>query len=110
MSKGIEELLQVITKILDERQAEDILSIDVSKNTVLADFFVLASGTSSRHVRALSDEVQRAVSEKLQREPKHVEGKDNDHWILIDYLDVVVHIFDRESRSLYSLERLWQGK
>ena len=100
------ELIKNIVKALDEKKAEDIKIVETAELTIVADSFIIASGTSSTHVRALAGEVEDAIS-KLGTEPEHVEGRATG-WILIDYGTVVVHIFDRQSREYYKIERLWQ--
>lgn len=101
-----EELIKNIVKVLDEKKAEDVKIIETSELTIVADSFVVASGTSSTHVRALAGEVEDALS-KAGLDPEHVEGRATG-WILIDYGTVVVHIFDKQSREYYNIERLWQ--
>ena len=101
-----EELVKNIVKALDEKKAEDIKIIETAELTIVADSFVVASGTSSTHVKALADEVEYAISQ-LGTEPEHIEGRATG-WILVDYGTVVVHIFDRQSREYYNIERLWQ--
>ncbi|MBE6783885.1 MAG: ribosome silencing factor [Ruminococcaceae bacterium] len=101
-----EELIKNIVKALDEKKAEDIKIIETAELTIVADSFIVASGTSSTHVKALADEVEYAISQ-LGTEPEHIEGRATG-WILVDYGTVVVHIFDRQSREYYNIERLWQ--
>ncbi len=101
-----EELIKNIVKALDEKKAEDIKIIETSELTIVADSFIVASGTSSTHVKALAGEVEDALS-KLGIDPEHVEGRATG-WILIDYGTAVVHIFDKQSREYYNIERLWQ--
>lgn len=101
-----EELIKNIVKVLDDKKAEDIKIIETSELTIVADCFIVASGTSSTHVRSLSGEVEDALS-KLGVEPEHIEGRATG-WILLDYGTVVVHVFDRQSREYYNIERLWQ--
>ncbi len=91
---------------LDGKKARDIEVIDIEGLTILADYFVICSGTSARHVRTLAD----AVEEKLEQEgikKLHSEGYDSAGWILLDYGSVIVHIFREEQRSYYNIERLW---
>lgn len=100
------ELALKAAKILDDRLARELSVIDVSKITELAEYFVIATGTSSTHVRALADETEF----KLKQEgilPGHIEGHTAKNWIVMDYGFVVIHIFDTEARSYYDLERLW---
>ena len=99
------ELIKNIVKALDEKKAEDIKIVETAELTIVADSFIIASGTSSTHVRALAGEVEDAIS-KLGTEPEHVEGRATG-WILLDYGCVLVHIFTGESRDYYNLERLW---
>ena len=91
---------------LDEKKAVDIRIIDISKISIIADYFIIAGGTNVRQVKALADNVE----EKLAKEevvPKHVEGYSNAGWILMDYGDVIIHIFNQEDRLFYDLERIW---
>lgn len=101
-----ESLIKNIVMVLDEKKAEDIKVIETAELTIVADSFVVASGTSSTHVKALAGEVEDALS-RLGVEPEHVEGRATG-WILIDFGTVVVHIFDKQSREYYNIERLWQ--
>lgn len=98
-------LTKEIVKILDNKKAEDIKAIKISELTVIADYFVIANGTSSTHVRSLAEEVEDAVA-KTGVQPRSVEGRTTG-WILLDYGDVVVHIFTPSDRQYYDLERLW---
>jgi ribosome-associated protein len=102
------DLAQKIRTILEDKKAKDIDVIDVSDKTILADFFVIATGTSTTHVKALADEVEYLLKEKDNRLVDHVEGFESSRWILLDYGDVVVHVFHSEERDFYSLEKLWQ--
>lgn len=99
------ELMKNIVATLDNKKATDIKSLEITELTAVADFFVIATGTSGTHIRALSDEVQDALT-KMGVEPSHVEGKSTG-WILLDYGTVVVHLFTHDQRELYSLEHLW---
>jgi len=102
------DLAQKIRTILEDKKAKDIDVIDVSDKTILADYFVIATGTSTTHVKALADEVEYLLKEKDNRLVDHVEGFESSRWILLDYGDVVVHVFHSEERDFYSLEKLWQ--
>lgn len=94
-----------IAKILDKKKAIDIVGIETKELTVMSDYFIIASGTSNTHVRALADEVDDEMK-KLGIEVDHIEGRATG-WILLDYNDVLVHIFQPESRQYYNIERLW---
>lgn len=99
------QVLENIVKILDEKKAEDIVAIETAGLTVVSDYFVVASATSNPHVKSLADDVEDEMA-KLGVFASHVEGKATG-WILIDFNDVIVHIFLRESRDYYNLEHLW---
>ena len=94
-----------IAKILDKKKAIDIIGIETNELTVMSDYFIIASGTSNTHVRALADEVDDEMK-KLGVEVDHIEGRATG-WILLDYNDVLVHVFQPESRQYYNIERLW---
>ena len=97
--------LQTIVKALDDKKAEDITVLKVSSLTIVADYFVIAAGTSNTHVRALADEVEFKMDE-AGFAPRQIEGKATG-WILLDYHDVVVHVFMKDQREYYNLEKLW---
>lgn len=99
------EMLTVAVKALDEKKAMDIKVMEIGDLTIVAEDFVIATGTSTTHVKALADEVEYALSQKGV-EPDHIEGKLTG-WIVLDYETVVVHVFLGESREYYNLERLW---
>ncbi len=99
------ELALKAVKILDDKKAEDLRLFHIEEHTVIADYFVVATGTSSTHVKALADEVEYELS-KLGVEVDHIEGRATG-WILLDYGTVIVHVFSKESRDFYNLERLW---
>ena len=92
---------------LEEKKAEDIQVIDISEISAIADYFIIANGTNRSQIQAIADNVE----EKLGRagtQFKQMEGYDTANWILIDFLDIIVHIFDRENRTFYDLERIWR--
>ena len=99
------DLVRAAVRALDEKKAEDIEVIKITELSVVADYFVIANGTSNTHVRALAGEVEDQLS-KLGVEADHIEGRATG-WILLDYGSVVVHVFHKESREYYNLERLW---
>lgn len=101
------QLAEKICTLLSAKKAEDILIIDVTEKTTLCDFFVIASGHSSTQVKALCDHVEEKLSAEGV-EPRRTEGTREGRWGVIDYGDVIVHIFNDESRLFYHLERLWQ--
>lgn len=101
------EILKLGVKALDSKKAQDIKIIKVKDITVLANYFVIAGGTSSTQVKALADEVDYKLSE-AGVQPKSIEGRQTASWIALDYIDVIFHVFNTETRQFYDLERLWQ--
>ena len=91
---------------IDEKNGEDIVLFDLSNLLVVTDVFVVASGTSNRHVKSLVDDAEEALR-GLDRTPLRREGVTHGEWVLLDYGDVVIHVFDRRTRAYYELERLW---
>lgn len=104
---GSQELADKIKKILDDKKGIDSEIIYVGEKTTLADYFVLITGTSSTHVKALAGEVEAKLSEE-GIVPLNFERKMSNSWIALDYKDVIVHIFSQEARELYDLEELWK--
>ena len=101
-----EELIASAVKILDSKKAEDIRVIKIGDLTILADYFIIADGTSSTQTKALADELEFRLKQQ-GRVPKQVQGNNGSNWIILDYSDVVIHIFYKETRDFYNLERLW---
>lgn len=99
-----------IIEILKNKKAEDVELIPISDKTALADYFIVATGTSTTHIKALSDEVELLMKQTRNLAPDHIEGQSTGRWILIDYKDIVVHIFHPEERAHYSLDKLWMTK
>jgi ribosome-associated protein len=95
-----------MVKILDDKKARDIKVINIDKITILTDYFVICSGTSTTHIKALADEIEFRLKERGM-ECARKEGYNSARWILMDYGGVVLHIFHEEDRSFYNLERLW---
>ena len=100
------ETVKAAVKALDSKKAEDIKVIGITDLTIVADYFVIATGNSSTQVKALADEVEYQLGLKGV-EPAHIEGKSTG-WILLDYSSVVVHVFYGEQRSYYNIEKLWR--
>ena len=99
------EMMKTAVKALDSKKAVEISALQVGSLTIVADYFVIAAGTSNTQVRALADEVEYQLG--LQGiEPRQIEGKATG-WILLDYHDVVVHVFLQDQREYYNLEKLW---
>ena len=107
LSDTSENVRSACIEHLLSRKAEDLIAVDLRQTADFADYFIICTGTSDVHVRALAD----AVIEGLKSEgqpPYQVEGYDVRKWVLIDFFDIVVHIFQQESRQFYGLERLWR--
>lgn len=101
------EILKIAVKAIDSKRGENIRIIKIDELTVIADYFIIANGSSTTQVKALADEVEFKLSE-AGLEPKRTEGYQGANWIVLDYIDVVIHIFHKETRDFYDLERLWQ--
>lgn len=99
------EKAKIAVKALDSKRAKDIEVIKITDLSSLGDYLVLASGTSSTHIKALANEVEYKLSEE-GIEPRHIEGKTS-NWILLDYASVMVHVFHTQGREFYQLDRLW---
>lgn len=100
------DLVKKVVKILDDKKAEKLEVIKVRDLTIISDYFVIASATNSTHVKSLVDELEFKLKEEGIT-PERVEGYQNASWIVLDYLDVVVHVFYEETRNIYNLEKLW---
>jgi nicotinate-nucleotide adenylyltransferase len=99
-----------IVRILNDKKAVDVELIPVAEKTSLADYFIVASGTSTTHIKALSDEVEFVLKNEQKIYPDHIEGLSTGRWVLLDYKDIVVHIFHPEERAHYTLDKLWITK
>ena len=100
------EIKDNIEKILDNNKAQNITTIDLKNKSYIADYMIIASGTSSRHLQSLS-EILITELKKLGLNNCHMEGKDSSDWKLVDAYDVIVHIFHPEKREFYNLEKMW---
>lgn len=101
------EMTKLAINALEDKKAEDIRIIDISEVSVLADYFIIASGTNRSQVQALSDNVEETLG-RAGNPVKQVEGYDTANWILLDFGDIIVHVFDNENRLFYDLERIWR--
>lgn len=104
---NIQEYAMLAVEALDDKKAEDISIIDIREVSVIADYFIIAGGSNKSQIQALSD----TVEEKLGRAGlplKQIEGYNNANWILLDFGDIIIHIFDKENRLFYDLERIWR--
>lgn len=105
--KNSKEMANLAIKALEEKKATDIRVIDISDVSVLADYFIIASGSNRNQVQAMADNAEEALF-KAGFEVKQVEGYETANWILMDYQDIIIHIFDEENRLFYDLERIWR--
>ncbi|MBR6070295.1 MAG: ribosome silencing factor [Ruminococcus sp.] len=101
-----QEKLELIVKTLDSKRGEDIQALRIADLTILADYFVIVNGTSNTHARTLADEVEFVLSQK-GIVPQRREADTGNTWIILDYGDIIVHVFYKETRSFYKLEGLW---
>ncbi len=107
-STEAEQLSMAIVQGMKEKKASDIVVIDLRPiNNSIADFFIVCSGGSDNQVEAIADSVEKEVFKNFKENPVHVEGKQNKKWMLIDYINVVAHVFQKSERSFYDLENLW---
>ena len=100
------ELTKLAVAALEDRKAEDVTVIDISEISPIADYFIIANGTNESQVRALVDNVEETLG-KAGYEVKQREGYGLGSWVLLDFGDIIVHVFDRENRVFYDLERIW---
>lgn len=104
----VEQLMEVVIKGLQDTKAENIVSIDLKGiDNAVCDYFIICTGTSNTHVSALAGSVEKEVRNTLQDRPWHKEGFGSSEWILLDYVNVVVHVFQQDARDFYNLEGLW---
>ena len=102
----ISDLRKIIIKTLDLNKALDIVSIDLKDKSSMAEYMIIASGTSSRHIQSLSEQVLEKFKDYGMKDSK-IEGKDSTEWKLVDGIDLIVHIFHPEKRKFYELEKMW---
>ena len=102
----ISDLKQIVIKTLDINKAQDIVSIDLKDKSSMADYMIIASGTSSRHIQSLSEQVLEKLKDNGINDSK-IEGKDSNEWKLVDGIELIIHIFHPEKRKFYELEKMW---
>ena len=105
--KQSKEMARLAYQAMEDKRARDIRIIDISEISVLADYFLIASGSNKNQVQAMVDNVQEELH-KAGFVPKQVEGYNSANWILLDYGDIIIHVFDEENRLFYDLERIWR--
>ena len=101
------EMALIAAKALDDKKGKEIAALEITKLTALADYFVIASGTSNTQINALCDAVEKELKEKANEDPLRREGYRDGTWVLLDYGCICIHVFSPEARDFYSLERLW---
>ena len=102
----ISDLKKIIIQTLDINKAKDIVSIDLKDKSSMADYMIIASGTSSRHIQSLSEQVLEKLKNNGLKDSK-IEGKESNEWKLVDGIDLIIHIFHPEKRKFYELEKIW---
>ena len=102
----ISDLKEIVINTLDLNKAQDIVTIDLKDKSSMADYMIIASGTSSRHIQSLSEQVLEKLKNNGVKDSK-IEGKESSEWKLIDGIDLIVHIFHPEKRKFYELEKMW---
>ena len=103
---NISDLKTIVIKTLDINKAQDIISIDLKDKSSMADYMIIASGTSSRHIQSLSEQVLEKLKDNGIKNSK-IEGKESNEWKLVDGIDLIIHIFHPEKRKFYDLEKMW---
>ena len=101
------KMAQLAFDALEDKKAEDIKVLNIGEITVLADYFIIAGGTNRNQVQALIDNVEEQLG-RAGVSPKQIEGYDAANWVLMDYRDIIVHVFDKENRLFYDIERVWR--
>ena len=102
----ISDLKEIIINTLDLNKAQDIVTIDLKDKSSMADYMIIASGTSSRHIQSLSEQVLEKLKNNGVKDSR-IEGKESGEWKLVDGIDVIIHIFHPEKRKFYELEKIW---
>ena len=102
----IKEQLHIIIKALEDKKAQDISILDIRQISVMADYFIIATGSNKNQIGAMMDEIEQKLAQN-KIYAKSIEGTNNSGWVLLDYQDIIIHIFDTESRAFYDLERIW---
>lgn len=102
----IKDMVKIAYEALDDKLGEDIRILDISHISVMADYFIIAHGNNPNHVKSLVDFTEEKLN-KAGFSTKNIEGNTNGSWVLMDFKDIIVHIFDKDQRSFYDLERIW---
>jgi ribosome-associated protein len=100
--------LQLAIRCADDKKAVNMVVLDLREIASFTEFFLIASGTNPRQVQAIADEINEQLKKQLRRRPVRIEGYSGAEWVLLDYGDFIIHLFDKEPRDFYDLERLWR--
>ena len=101
-------LVKIIIDSIKQHKGKEVVSLDLREiETAVCDFFIICHGTSNTHIASITENVRKDISKQMREKPWHTEGEANKEWILMDYFNVVVHIFNKEKRNFYKLENLW---
>lgn len=101
-------LVKAIIDSIKQHKGKEVVSLDLRKiETAVCDFFIICHGTSNTHIASIAENVRKEISKQMKEKPWHTEGETNKEWVLMDYFNVVVHIFNKEKRDFYKLENLW---
>ena len=103
----MDKILNTIYNAIDDKKGGNTRILDISAITTISDYFIVTSGNNYNQVRAIADNVEEELLKKHGMRPERVEGYNNGEWILLDYIDYVIHVFDRELRLFYDIERIW---
>lgn len=103
----MDKILNTIYNAIDDKKGGNTRILDISAITTISDYFIVTSGNNYNQVRAIADNVEEELLKKHDMRPERVEGYNNGEWILLDYIDYVIHVFDREQRLFYDIERIW---
>lgn len=103
----MDKILNTIYNAIDDKKGGNTRILDISVITTISDYFIVTSGNNYNQVRAIADNVEEELLKKHGMRPERVEGYNNGEWILLDYIDYVIHVFDREQRLFYDIERIW---
>lgn len=103
----MDKILNTIYNAIDDKKGGNTRILDISAITTISDYFIITSGNNYNQVRAIADNVEEELLKKYGMRPERVEGYNNGEWILLDYIDYVIHVFDREQRLFYDIERIW---
>jgi ribosome-associated protein len=108
VEKKSDVLVKIIIESIKQHKGKEVVSLDLRKiKTAVCDFFIICHGTSSTHIASINENVRKDISKQMREKPWQTEGEFNKEWILMDYFNVVVHIFNKEKRDFYKLENLW---